>query len=51
MQPLLQQPSTQTFSTITKGTKLTFDNILEVQLHQATISTTAAVTSQGNGGD
>jgi hypothetical protein len=51
MQPLLQQPSTQTLSTITKATKLTFDNILEVQLQQATMSTTAVVTSQGNGGD
>jgi hypothetical protein len=50
-QPPLQQPPTQTLPTITEATEPTFNNIPEVQLQQAIISTTAAVTSQGNGGD
>jgi hypothetical protein len=50
-QPPLQQPSTQALPTITKAAELTFDDIPEVQLQQATMSTTIIVTSQGNGGD
>jgi hypothetical protein len=50
-QPPFQQPSTQTLHTITEAAELTFDNITEVQLHHATISTTAAIASQSNEGD
>jgi hypothetical protein len=47
-----QQPSTQTLPTITKATENpTFDNILEIQLQQANISTTTADTSQSGRGD
>jgi hypothetical protein len=51
-QPPFQQPSTQTLPTITEAAKNpTFDNILEIQLQQANISTAAAGTSQSGGGD
>jgi hypothetical protein len=49
--PPLQQLSTQTIPTITEAVELTFHNILEVQLQQATMPTTTVVTSQGNRGD
>jgi hypothetical protein len=50
-QPPFQQPSTQTLPTIVEAAEPTFDNIPEVQLQQATISTTATIVSQGNEGD
>jgi hypothetical protein len=47
----LQQPSTQTLPTITEVVEhSTFDNIPEVQLLQANMSTTASDTSQNGGG-
>jgi hypothetical protein len=50
--PAFQQPSTQTLPTITEAAEhLTLDNIPDVQLQQANMSTTAAVTSQGDEGD
>jgi hypothetical protein len=50
-QPLFQQPSTQTLPTITEATEhLTLDNIPEVQLQQANMSTATADTNQGDGG-
>jgi hypothetical protein len=50
-QPPLQQPSTQTLLIITEAAEPTYDNILEVQLQQTTMSTTAIVTTQGSGGN
>jgi hypothetical protein len=51
-QPPFQQPSTQTLPTITEATENpTFNNIPEIQLQQANISTNVASTSQSGGGD
>jgi hypothetical protein len=50
-QPPLQQPSTQILPTITEAVEPTFDNILEVQLQHATMSTTAVIASQSNESD
>jgi hypothetical protein len=50
-QPPFQQSSTQILPTIAEATEPTFDNIPEVQLQQAAISTTTTITSQSNEGD